>query len=101
VSVESFNVKEFWTLELEKSIKKIRRDFEQLYSAIDLEMSAHYKAKIEEAQVEIQQGMQYQQAEYEELTVSRQTLQVEYEKVQTSFSYEKGIYVKLEATYCK
>jgi hypothetical protein len=97
----SGGTKEFWTLELEKSIKKIRRDFELLYGSIRKETTMYYEMKKDEILREIEEGRHLNQVEYERFSVSQKTLQVEYEKIQHSFSYEKEMSVKLEATYCK
>ena len=95
----SLDTKDFWAVELERSVKKIRRDFEVLYGTIHREMNVYYQKKMEEVQVEIEQSQRYTQVDYHEVTVTQQTLQVEYEKVQVTYSYEKETFVKLEGTY--
>jgi hypothetical protein len=101
VPVESVDMSQYWSLELEKCMKKIRLDFELLYAAIYREMTSYYETKMEEIQTEVEQAVHYQQIEIEELAVSIQTLQAEYEEVQKRLSYEQEIQIKLEATYCK
>ena len=91
--------KDFWAEELERSVKKIRRDFEVLYGSIHREMDVYYQKKMQEVQVEVEQNQRYYQTEYQEVTVSYQSLQVEYEKIQHSFSYEKEVLIKLESSY--
>ena len=92
---------QFWKLELDKSVKKIRRDFELLYGTINREMTAYYNIKTEEMRTDAEQALRYQQIEIEEIAMSQQTLQIEYEKVQKSFSYEKETLMKYEETYCR
>lgn len=100
MSVVSVDGKE-WSFDSDTYVKRIRYDFEQLYATIYNEMVAHYEVKIVEAQEEVKQAFQYQQQVVEEITMSQQMLQVEYEEVQTSFSYEKKMLTEFEATYCK
>ncbi|CAF1231078.1 unnamed protein product, partial [Didymodactylos carnosus] len=100
-SVRSVDVDQFLTLELDKAVKKIRRDFELLYATIHREMTTYYETKINEVQTDVEQALHYQQIEIEELVISQQTLQVEYEEVQKTFSYEKEIRIQLEAKYAK
>lgn len=97
--VTSVDTKDFWAEELERSVKKIRRDFEVLYGTIHREMNVYYQKKMEEVQVEIEQSQRYSQVDYQEVTITQQTLQMEYEKVQHTISYEKETYLKLEGTY--
>lgn len=82
-------------------MKKIRHDFELLYATFYREMTSYYEKKTVEMQTDVEQALHYQQIEIKELAMSQQTLQVEYEQVQKSFSYEQEILIRLEATYCK
>ncbi|CAF3506013.1 unnamed protein product [Rotaria socialis] len=97
----TIDVKQFWTSELDKVVKSIRRDFEQLYGTFNREMAGYYKTQLEELQIEVEQASHYQSTDVETYTLSQQTLQVEYEKVHKIYSYEKENYMKLEATYAK
>jgi hypothetical protein len=99
--VESIDVKQFWSLELEKCTKKIRRDFEILYEAIYHQMILYYQTKMEEMHTEVERAVRIQQIEIEELALNQQRLQMEYEEVQKSLFYEKEILIELEAKYCK
>ena len=56
---------------------------------------------MEDLSKEIEQTTRNQRVEYEEFVASQQTLQVEYEKIQYSLTYEREAYSKLELTYCK
>ncbi|CAF1276542.1 unnamed protein product [Rotaria magnacalcarata] len=100
-SVGTIDVKQFWASELDKVVKSIRRDFEQLYGTFNREMTVYYKTQLEELQIEVEQASHYQSTDVETYTLSQQTLQAEYEKVHKIYSYEKESYVKLEATYVK
>ncbi|UJR20187.1 hypothetical protein I4U23_023319 [Adineta vaga] len=99
VNVE--NPAEYWAVELDESMKKIRRDFEMFYSTIYREMTTYYETKKEDLDKEVEQVANQQRVEYEEFIVFQQTLQVEYEKVQYSLTYEKEAYGKLELTYSR
>ncbi|CAF1116324.1 unnamed protein product [Adineta ricciae] len=92
---------EYWAVELDESIKKIRRDFETFYATIYREMTTYYETKMEDLDKEIEQTTRYQRVEYEEFVASQQTLQVEYEKIQYSLTYEREAYSKLELTYSR
>jgi hypothetical protein len=94
-------VKQFGTLELDKIVKKIRRDFEVYYATIYRDMAALYERKIAEIEPDIKQALHYQQIEMEEFAMILQTQQMEYKEVQKSLSYEKEIHIKIETTYCK
>ncbi|CAF2952940.1 unnamed protein product [Rotaria sp. Silwood2] len=101
VSVNTFDVKQFWAMELDKVIKSIRRDFEQLYSTFHHDMTVHYNTQLDELKTEIEQTSRYQSTEVDTYSANLQTLQIDYEKVQKSYSYEKEIIMKLEATHSK
>jgi hypothetical protein len=92
------DVKQFWTFEFEKIVEKIRHDFEQFYGIGVREMTEYYKTKMEQIEIEVKKTLDYQQIE---IVSEEQTLQIEYEQVQKSYSYEKELVVKLEATCCK
>ena len=65
-------------------------------------MTAYYATHMEEMQIHVKQASRYQQIEMEEyLTRSQKTLEMEYAEVQKSFSYERELLTKFEATYCK
>jgi hypothetical protein len=95
------NIEQYWTLELDKSIKRIRHDFEVFYATIYRQLNAYYESKTEEVTREVEQTSHYQRLELEEFVMTQQTLQVEYEKVQHTLTYEREIQTKLESTYCK
>ena len=102
LSIQSFDVKQFWTLELDKSVKKIRHDFELLYATIYREMTMYYEIKMEEVTKDVEHALSYQKIEIEEWsTVRQQKLQAEYEEVQNSYSHEKEILIKFEGMYGK
>lgn len=102
MKVETVDTKQFWTFELDKCVKKIRRDFEILYAAMYHQMTSYYETKVEELHIEIEEAAHYQQLEIEEIAVMNQKrLQIEYEEVQKSFSREHEILIQLEATCCK
>ncbi|CAF0979880.1 unnamed protein product [Rotaria sordida] len=101
VSAGTFDVKQFWALELDKVIKKIRRDFEELYSMFYRDMTVFYNTQLEEVNKEVEQALRYQSTEVETFTASQQTLQIEYEKVQKTYSYEREVIMQLEATHSK
>ena len=88
-------------MELNKSINRIRRDFELLYGTLHREMVKYYEVKSEETEREFENLQRYRDVEYEELIVTQQTLHVEYEKVQQTFTYEREVMNKLELTYCE
>lgn len=92
--------RDFWAAELDKSIKRIRRDFELLYGTIHREMVSYYDVKMEEVHKEAEQIRQYQTVSYEE-TTTVQTLQVEYERYQQTLTYEREMTTKLETMYSK
>ncbi|CAF0936215.1 unnamed protein product [Rotaria sordida] len=101
VSAGTFDVKQFWALELDKVIKKIRRDFEELYSMFYRDMMVFYNTQLEEVNKEVEQALRYQSTEVETFSASQQTLQIEYEKVQKTYSYEREVIMQLEATHSK
>ncbi len=101
MSIQSDDTAQFWTLELDKVVKRIRHDFEVFYETTHQEMIAYYEVKTEELETNIKQALHYQQIEIEQFTMVQQQLQIEYEKIETSFSYEKEMSFKLETTYCK
>ncbi len=94
-------MKQFRSLEQDKCLKKIRRDFELLYAAIYREMTTYYEMKMEETQTDVERAVHYQQIVIKELARIQQALQIECEKMQKRFSYEQEIQIKLEAMYCK
>jgi hypothetical protein len=94
-------MKQFWTLELDKIVQRIRHDFEAFYASIYQQMVGYYQTKTEELEITIQQAPNYQQIEIEKFTMIQEKLHVEYEKIQTSLTYEKEIFIKLENTYGK
>ncbi len=100
-SIQSNDVPQFGALELDKIVKKIRRDFGTYYATIHRDMTASYETKMAEIEPDIKQALHHQQSEMEEFAMILQTQQMEYEKVQKSLSYEKEIQIKIEATYCK
>lgn len=65
-------------------------------------MTAYYASQMEELQTHVKQASHYQQIQIEEqLARSQKTLEMEYSEVQKSFSYERELLMKFEATYCK
>jgi hypothetical protein len=100
-SVQSHDVTQFWTVELERIVKRMRHDFGVFYAAINREMTAYYNTKLEEVQTDVQPTSHHQETEIEEFTMRQQKRQMEYEEVQKSLSYEQQILHKLEHTYCK
>ena len=87
---------------MDKSVRKIRRDFEQLYEAMSHKMTAYYATQMEGIQTDVEKASHYQQIEVkEQLARSQQTLEMEYVEGQKSFSYERELLMKFEATYCK
>jgi len=106
VSIEMFDVKQFWALKWEKIIANIRHDYELLYASIHQETVAYYERKTKEVQVEVEQAYveqtkYYQEFEINKLQIIQQTLQREHEEMQQIYAYEKENQMKLEATYCK
>lgn len=99
VSTDTFNVKEYQKLEFDKIIKKIRHDFEQLCNALHLEMTKYYDLQLQEVKTGFEKVSRYEVTNIETHSRSYQTLNVEYEKVQQTLSYERETQVKLEATY--
>ena len=90
---------QFWRLELDKIVQRIRQDFEAFYGEIYKQMTVYYQMKREEAEVNVQKAISYQQVELEKFTMVQQKWHVEYEKTQTILTYEKEISLKLEHTY--
>ena len=102
MSVQSFDATEFWTLALDKYVRKIRRDFERLYAEMSHKMTAYYETQMEKMQTHVKQVSHYQRIEFtEELTRSQQTLEVQYAEAQESFSYERELLTETEATFGK
>ncbi len=93
--------KQFWTLELDKVVKRIRYDFEAFYAAIYQQMTVYYQTQTESLETNVQQALHYQQIETEKFTMVQEKLQIEYEKTQTSLTYERDVFIKLESTYGK
>ncbi len=91
---------QFGTLELDKIVKKIHRDFEAYYATIYRDMAASYEKKIAEIEPDIKQELHFQQMEMEELAMILEAQQMEYKEVQKNLSYEKELHTKIEATYC-
>ena len=91
----------FWALEMEKCMKNIRHDFELLYATIYREMTGYYEAKLQEMQTTVEQELRYQKVIVEEIAVSQQQVQLEYEEVQQSLSNENQTLIKLKETYGK
>jgi hypothetical protein len=77
-------------------VQRIRHDFEAFYGSIYQQMLIYYETKGEELETNVQQAVHYQQIEMEKVTVVQQKLHLEYEKVQTSLTYEREVYAKLE-----
>lgn len=82
-------------------MKKIRQDFEAFYGVLNREMIVEYETKTKELETNIQQSVHYQQTEVEQFVIVQEKLQIEYEEIQKSYSYEKEILTKLESSYCK
>ena len=101
VSVDRLDARQFWTAELDKVIKKIRHDFEQLYGNLHREMVTYYDTQWEGIQAEVEQVARYQLTETRMDMSNYQTLQIEYEKVQQTYAYEREALEKLEVTVCK
>ncbi|CAF3572357.1 unnamed protein product [Rotaria sp. Silwood1] len=101
ISVDTPDFAEFWKLEWEQIIKKIRHDFEVLYGAIHQETISFYEKKSKEIQVALEQITQYQQVEQEKYVKIQQKLQRQCDEVQKKLAYEKEVLLKSEAIYCK
>ena len=82
-------------------MKNIRHDFELLYATIYREMTGYYEAKLQEMQTTVEQELRYQKVIVEEIAVSQQQVQLEYEEVQQSLSNENQTLIKLKETYGK
>jgi hypothetical protein len=94
---------EYWSIELAKVVKRVRQDFEAFYSTVYREMSSYYESKAVEMEAIVKRESQ-EQEQYvgiEELSMNYQKLQIEYEKVQKTYTYEHEIFLKLEASYSK
>jgi hypothetical protein len=92
---------QYWALELENVVKRIRRDFETFYSTIYKEMVTYYETKTVDMETTVKQELEDQKIEYEQYSVTYSKLQIEYEKIQKSYSYEKEVILKLESSCCK
>ncbi|CAF0868179.1 unnamed protein product [Adineta ricciae] len=101
ISINMDDLSQFWTLELDKSIQKIRHDFEVLYASIYREMTAYYETKTEEVRREVERASQEPQDDGSEFALTIQTLQADYEKYHHSLSYEKEMQMKLEKKYAQ
>jgi hypothetical protein len=101
LSIQTEDMTQFWTLELDRVVKRIRRDFETFYTRIHQRMVAYYQTKTEELETYVKQDLQTEQIDIEQFTVTQQKLTIEYEQVQQTLSYEKEIFFKLDSTYCK
>ncbi|CAF1017062.1 unnamed protein product [Rotaria sp. Silwood1] len=101
ISVDTPDFAEFWKLEWEQIIKKIRHDFEVLYGAIHQETISFYEKKSKEIQVALEQITQYQQVEQEKYVKIQQKLQRQCDEVQKKLAYEKEVLLKSEAIYSK
>jgi hypothetical protein len=104
--METFDVKQFWTLKWEKIIKNIRHDYELLYASVHRETVAYYEKKTKEVQAEVEQAKvqqikYYQEVESKKLEIIQQTLQSQHEEMQKMYIYEKELQIKLEVTSCK
>ena len=89
---------QFWTLELNKIVQRIRHDFEAFYGSMYQQMVTYYETKAVELETNVQKSVQYQQVDMEKFTVVQQKLHVEYEKIQATLTYEREVYAKLENT---
>jgi hypothetical protein len=89
------------TLDLDKSVLKIRRDFELLYATMSQKMTSYYEVQMKEMQTHVEEAFHYQRIEVEELAKIQQALELEYVEVQKSFSYQRELLMKTEATYGK
>lgn len=89
---------QFWRSELERIIKRIRQDFEAFYAEIYQQWILYFQIKSEEAELNVRKAVDYQQVEVEKYTMVTQQLHVEYEKIQTTLSYEREVYSKLDHT---
>lgn len=88
---------QYWALELDKCIERIRRDFECLYASIQRSTQAYYDDKSLEMQIEVEETLKYKKSEQEEFAFGQQALQQEYEQVQASLLQQKEIQAKYEA----
>lgn len=101
VPLPTVDIEQFWSLQMEKCLKNIRHDFELLYGTVYGEMTMYYETKLQEMQTTVEQELHYQNIVAEQLTISQQQLQLEYEEVQKSLSYENETFIKLKETFCK
>ncbi|CAF0902809.1 unnamed protein product [Adineta ricciae] len=101
ISINMDDLSQFWTLELDKSIQKIRHDFEVFYASIYREMTAYYETKTDEVRREVERASQEPQDDGSEFALIIQTLQADYEKYHNSLSYEKEMQMKLEKKYAQ
>ncbi|CAF1080098.1 unnamed protein product [Adineta steineri] len=97
--IQSEDSEQYWAIELDQTIKKIRHDFEAFYATIFRGLTTYYETKMEEINKEVEQTAHYQRIESEEFVMVQQSLQIEYEKFQSSLTYERESIMKLESTY--
>lgn len=100
-SAQSADSTEFWTLELERVVKKIRQDFHTFYSTLYRDMTTYYETKTEELEINIKESIENQKNEREQFIIIQEKLQIEYEKIQKTYNYEREILTQLESTFCK
>jgi hypothetical protein len=74
----------------------------KFYRTLHREMNVYYNAKMKQIEIEVQRELDYQHIEIDEVIMSQEeTLQIEYEKVQKTYSYEQEVLKGLETMHCK
>ncbi|CAF1254177.1 unnamed protein product [Rotaria magnacalcarata] len=92
---------QFWKIEWEQIIKKIRSDFEVLYAAIQKDTIAHYEKKSKLLQIDLERIIEMERVERLEYGKRFEKLQIEHQEVQDKHSYEKAALLKAESFVSK
>lgn len=90
---------EFRKTEWERMLKKIRNDFERLYSAIYQQTIHSYENKSKEIEFALERMIETAKIEYVEKAKILDKLQMEYEEVLETHSHQQELLMSGEESY--
>ncbi|CAF3318205.1 unnamed protein product [Rotaria socialis] len=100
-SMDMNDFAQFWKVEREQIIKKIRGDFEVLYAAIQKDITTHYQKKTKQMQIDLERATDSEKFERLECGKIFGKLQIEYQEEQNNHSYEKAALLKAQSLFSK
>lgn len=90
---------EFWKVEWETIVGKIRQDFEIIYGAMQQKTIRFYENKIKEIEIEIKNKVDYESKEQMDGAKVQEQLDSECDTVKKIYLHEKETFLKQEELY--